>query len=372
MSYRKFSCGATQEMLIYIPLNNLNRTNNERWSKYSASDTAKRHLIAMIATLAKHFARKNFLVIGRAGMDLYPDPPGTSIENATRFVSALGGSSANIAAALTRQGMKASLVTRVSDDSVGRFCLNQLDHYGIDRTHVKSIGGEYRNSLALAETRIENHQSIIYRNGAADFQMNMVDVEAIDYGQYSALITTGTVLAAEPSRAAAFRAFELAQKVDLPLVFDVDYRPYSWPTPQIAADTYSRAAMLCDVIIGNEEEFGFMAGSQDGGLAKARSLLNARAQIVVYKMGSKGAITITRQGEFQTGIYKTKALKPTGAGDSFMGGFLAGLANGHSLRDAVLRGSASAAIVVSKVGCAPAMPSTAELETFLALQPEPV
>lgn len=326
----------------------------------------------MFATLTKNLARKNFLVMGRAGLDLYPDPPGTSIENATRFVSALGGSSANIAAALTRQGMKAALVTRVSDDAVGRFCLNQLDLYGIDRTHVKPIGGEYRNSLALAETRVENHQSIIYRNGASDFQMDMADVEAIDYGRYCALISTGTVLASEPSRGAAFRAFELARKADVPLVFDVDYRPYSWPTAQIAADTYSRAAKLCEIIIGNEEEFGFMAGNQDDGLAKARSLLDARAKIIVYKMGAKGAITITREGEFQTGIYKTTALKPTGAGDSFMGGFLAGLANGHSVRNAVLRGSASAAIVVSKVGCAPAMPTTIEIETFLAMQPQPV
>lgn len=310
-------------------------------------------------------------MMGRAGLDLYPDPPGTSIENATRFVSALGGSSANIAAALTRQGMQASLVTRVSEDAVGRFCLNQLDIYGIDRTHVKSIGGEWRNSLALAETRVENHQSIIYRNGAADFQMDIADVEAIDFRRYGALISTGTVLAAEPSRSAAFHAFELARKTDVPLVFDVDYRPYSWPTARIAADTYSRAATLCDIIIGNEEEFGFMAGNQAEGLAKARSLMNAHAQIIVYKMGAKGAITITREGEFQTGIFKTTALKPTGAGDSFMGGFLAGLANGHSLRDAVLRGSASAAIVVSKVGCAPAMPTTAELETFLATQTEP-
>ena len=48
--------------------------------------------------------RQPFLVIGRAGMDLYADPPGTRIEEATQFTAALGGSSANIAVALTRQG----------------------------------------------------------------------------------------------------------------------------------------------------------------------------------------------------------------------------------------------------------------------------
>jgi 5-dehydro-2-deoxygluconokinase len=38
----------------------------------------------------------------------------------------------------------------------------------------------------------------------------------------------------------------------------------------------------------------------------------------------------------------------------------------------VLRGSVSAAIVVSRVGCAPAMPTTAELDAFMACQPEPL
>ena len=84
-----------------------------------------------------------------------------------------------------------------------------------------------------------------------------------------------------------------------------------------------------------------MAGGYSMGLAKAKSLLAANAQIVVYKMGAKGAITMTRNGEFATGVYRTQALKPTGAGDSFMGGLLAGLAEGRPLREAVLRGSAA-------------------------------
>ena len=309
---------------------------------------------------------KSFLVIGRAGMDLYADPPGARVEEATAFTTALGGSSANIAAGLCRLGCKASLVTRVSDDAIGRFCLNQLDAYGIDRTHVHLEGGEARNSLAVVETRLENTQSVIYRNGAADFQMTVADVEAVDYSAYSALVTTGTVLAAEPSRSACFRAFELARAAGLPLIFDVDYRPYSWASASEAEEVYSRAAALCDIIIGNDVEFGFMAGGMEKGLDKARSLIGDGAQIVVYKMGEKGAITITAEGEVQTGIYETKALKPTGAGDSFMAGFLATLSMGGDVKSAVQTGSAAAAIVVSRVGCAPAMPTPDELARFMA------
>ena len=174
------------------------------------------------------------------------------------------------------------------------------------------------------------------------------------------------MLAAEPSRSAAFHAFELAKAANTPLIFDIDYRPYSWASAEDAAQTYSRAGALCDIVIGNDVEFGFMAGSYDRGLDKARELAGSTASIVIYKMGEKGAITISGDQEIVTGIYPVEALKPVGAGDSFMGGFIASIANGYDLEASVLRGSACASIVVSRVGCSPAMPTTAELDDFLA------
>lgn len=316
-------------------------------------------------------AKRNFLIIGRVGMDLSPEPAGTRTREATSMMVAMGGSSANTAAGLVKLGCKAALVTVVSDDSIGWYCEGQLDHYGIDRSHVRRINGEERTSLAVYETRVEEHQSVIYRNNAADFQMSIEDVEAVDYKAYGALITAGTVFAAEPSRSATFRAFELAKSAGIPIIFDVDYRPYSWPSPEIAEEVLSRAGDLSDVIVGNDEEFGFMAGDVSRGLDKARALASSTADIVVYKMGPEGAVTLQAEEEIRTGIYPAKAVKPTGAGDSFMAGFLASLADGYALKEAVLRGSACASIVVARPGCAPAMPTPQELETFLASHPGP-
>ena len=313
--------------------------------------------------------QKNFLVIGRVGMDMCPEPAGVAIEDATTMMVAMGGSSANIAAGLVKFGMKATLLTRVSDDAVGHYCVNQLGHYGVDAAHVKPVAGEFRNSLALYETRVEDHNSVIYRNSAADFQMSVEDVEAVDYSQYGALITAGTVFAAEPSRTAAFRAFKLAKAAGIPVIFDVDYRPYSWPSPQVAEEVLSKAGYMSDIIVANDKEFGFMAGGIEKGLAKAESLAKSTASIVVYKMGHLGAITFANGTQTQSGIFKVEALKPTGAGDSFMAGFIASLADGRDMDEAVLRGSACAAIVVAKPGCAPAMPDNAALEAFLAIHP---
>ena len=152
------------------------------------------------------------------------------------------------------------------------------------------------------------------------------------------------------------------------MIFDIDYRPYSWPSPDMAADVLSRAGDKADVIVGNDEEFGFMAGGIDKGFAHARALAQDAA-IVVYKMGSEGSVTFADGAETRSGIYKVEALKPTGAGDSFMAGLIAGIAEGRPLPEAVARGSACASIVVAQPGCAVAMPDEATLDAFLAAHP---
>ncbi len=319
-----------------------------------------------MTTLLDGIKGNKFAVFGRAGMDVYADPIGTKSEHADTFRADLGGSSANICAGLVKLGSQASLVTSVSDDAVGRFCVNKLEHYGVGTEYIKRVGGEYRTSLAVYESCLEDFQNVIYRNGAVDFQVTDQDMDRVDYSAFSALITAGTVFAAEPSRGATFHAFDLAKQAGLPIIFDIDYRPYSWPSADVAADVLSRAGAASDIIVGNDEEFGFMAGGIDKGLAKAQELAADGSRLVIYKMGEHGAITLYQGQEIKTGIYPVTAVKPNGAGDSFMAGLLASIAGGYDLETAVLRGSACASIVVSQAGCAPAMPTTDELNQFLA------
>jgi len=316
-------------------------------------------------------SRNAFVILGRAGMDMFADPAGVKSEDAETFNADLGGSSANIAAGLCKLGASAALVTSVSDDAVGRFCVNKLKHYGVDTQYVRAVTGEFRTSLAIYESRLENFQNVIYRNGAADFQVTTDDMDRVDLTPFGALVTAGTVFAAEPSRAATFHAFERAKAAGVPIIFDIDYRPYSWPSAEVAADVLSRAGAASDMIVGNDEEFGFMAGDMAKGMQKAKWLSENGVAIVIYKMGEKGAVTFAGGKEIHTGIYPVTAVKPNGAGDSFMSGLLAGIADGRDLRTAILRGSACASIVVSKPGCAPAMPNRNELDQFLADHPTP-
>ena len=310
----------------------------------------------------------SFLVIGRAGLDFYADPPGTRMEDAEHFYATVGGSAANIAVGIVRLSGHASLLTCVSDDAVGRSAVKKLKAYGVDTDYIRYVGGGVRNTLAVVETRSENCQSVIYRNGAADFEFGEIDLQGVSFGSFGALIFTGTSLAKEPSRSATFAAISRAKASGIPVVMDVDYRPYSWISEEAAA-IYLRAATESNIVIGNDEEFAVMAGNNKSlreGLTLARHLANTSAPIVVYKMGERGSITFSRGQQFETPIFPVKALKPTGAGDAFMATFITSLASGIKTEEAVKRGSAAAAIVVSRVGCAPAMPTEDELKNFMS------
>ncbi|MGB0718666.1 MAG: PfkB family carbohydrate kinase, partial [Alphaproteobacteria bacterium] len=61
----------------------------------------------------------DMVVLGRAGMDLYPEPVGTKTRDAVSFRADLGGSAGNIAVALARLGVRTGLIAPVSADPAG-------------------------------------------------------------------------------------------------------------------------------------------------------------------------------------------------------------------------------------------------------------
>ena len=314
--------------------------------------------------LISKIQKNNFLLIGRAGVDIYPDPPGTKTENANKYVTHLGGSSANMGVQLTKYGGSCSLLTRVSNDALGKFAINQLASYGVKSDLVKLEDNESRISFAIVESTVVDHQSIIYRHKAADLFLNKNDIENSNLQNYECILITGTSLAAEPSRSAVLYALKLAKEKKIPVIMDIDYRPYTWESEDKAKEIYNLAGDYCSGIIGNDDEFAILSGNYDDGLRYAKKI-SKNCDLVIYKMGEKGSITFANNEEIPRGIFPVKPLKPTGAGDAFMGSLIGALLKNYDLQRAIEIGSAAAAIVVTKVGCAPAMPDLDEVLDFM-------
>jgi 5-dehydro-2-deoxygluconokinase len=306
------------------------------------------------------------IVVGRAGMDLYPVPDGIETESAESFAAEIGGSAGNIAVAVARQDHPVALLGVFSNDAVGRFVQRHLGRYGVDTTRCRVLGGPYRSSLAICETRSTDSETVFYRNGAVDLQLSEDDVDPAFISSASFVVVTGTALAAEPSRSAAMRAITLARAGGVCSILDLDYRPVSYNSPEETRLVLADAAARCDAVIGNDEEFAVLSERPDDRLKVASGLLRKDCQLVIFKKGAAGSITMTRDNTFDTGIFAVDTKKPFGAGDAFLGNLIVGLRRGLPLASSVRRAAAAAAYVVARRGCAFAMPTSAELDTFIA------
>jgi 5-dehydro-2-deoxygluconokinase len=304
------------------------------------------------------------IVVGRAGMDLYPLPDGTKTEQAGQFAAEIGGSAGNIAVALSRQGHSAALLGPLADDSVGRFVRGHLARFGVDTSRCRAVGGEHRTSLAICETRSDDSETVFYRNSAVDLQLRADDFDAAFIGSAAVLIVTGTALAAEPSRSAAVKALVCARASGTFAILDVDHRPVSWRSNDEAMRNYADAASRCDAVVGTDEEFALIAGDAAHAFAAATGFVRRGGRFAVFKKGSAGSVTITADRTFETGTFTVDVKKPFGAGDAFLGNLVGALLRGQLLEPAVRRASAAAAYVVARRGCAFAMPTAAELDSF--------
>ena len=80
-------------------------------------------------------------------------------------------------------------------------------------------------------------------------------------------------------------------------------------------------------------------------------VLSMGPEKVIVKFGSKGAKCFSENENIAVGVYPVKkVIDPTGAGDVFGGGFISGLVDGLSVKEAMLRGSALASFCIEDFG----------------------
>ena len=296
---------------------------------------------------------------------MYPEPVGVNTEDAEYLRADMGGSAGNIAVALARQGGSAALLSVFSDDQVGRFVLAKCKKYGVDTTYCRIQTGLYRNSLAIAETKPQDAAVVIYRNDAADLQIAEQDIQRLDFSNAGGLIITGTALSDEPSASTVSVAIAAARRAGCPVIIDIDYRANAWPDAPSAALRMEPELAQADILVGNDHEFAVMCGGdKEKGFTRARAHAET-GQLVLYKRGDLGCISLCEEHVIETGIFPVTLAKPFGAGDAFLGNFLIRLSLDGNVYSAALRGSAAAAYVVARVGCASAMPDKKQLDDFM-------
>lgn len=321
--------------------------------------------------------------LGRLAVDLYGQTIGVGIENTPSFNKYLGGSSANIAFGTARLGLKSAMISRVGNEQMGHFLTQTLENEGCDTSQVSIDPERLTAMVILALKDQEQFPLLFYRRDCADMALSVDDIDENFIKQCKALAITGTHLSTKNVLAASRKALLAAREAGTKTVLDIDYRPVLWgltntgdgETRYIADDGVSKHLQeqlpLFDLIIGTEEEFMIAGGVEDDIIASLKQARQVSDAVFVLKRGALGCQIYDDaipDDIDELPIYngeRVEVMNVLGAGDSFASGLLYGLIRGKSYEEATRIANVCGAIVVSRHGCAPAMPTHDELNYWL-------
>ena len=306
------------------------------------------------------------ICMGRVGMDLYSVEEETPFSQVGQLRKSFGGSPGNIAVGTSRLGVKVGFIGKLSDDMIGRAVREFLISEGVDTSQIAIDSSGGRTSLAITETKADDCSVVIYRNSASDLLLEENEISEDYISRSRLLMVSGTALSASPSREAVMKAVQIARDKKVKVFTDLDYRPYSWPDRKTTAQVYQAIAAQTDYLVGNTEEFECFDSVEKDPHALARKLIRQGLTAVTIKEGKDGSTTHTKEGEIFARPFPVKAKKPFGAGDAFASAYIYGILSGLPVEEYAQLGSAAAAIVVTRFGCAESMPNLHEIKEFIA------
>ena len=271
----------------------------------------------------------------------------------------LGGKGANQAIAAARAGGDVAMWGAVGRLSFGLDPAREISAAGVDATGLKAVEGATGAALIGVDAGGEN--SIIVSPGANARAPEAVPLSALRGGWLLAQMETPPAFTATVFAAARARGARTVLNAAPAL-----------PAPDgLFADT--------DILIVNETELARYAEREIGAsssaedvAAAARAVRSRDGQIVVATLGARGAIAVAVAGEdaVEVPAAEARVVDTTGAGDCFCGAFVARLAEGAAMTDALRFAAQAAALSVGRAGASPSMPDRAEIDAALSISPK--
>lgn len=334
------------------------------------------------ATTPKTARPLDVICLGRAAVDLYAQQVGSRLEDVNSFAKYLGGSSGNIAYGTARLGLKSAMLTRVGNEHMGRFVREELARAGVDVSHVVTDADRLTGLVILGLKDKETFPLIFYRNDCADMAISPEDFDPEFIASSESLLITGTHFSTPETFKASRTAMDYAKAAGTKVILDIDYRPVLWGLTGlgegenrfVSSDSVTQHLQSIlpdlDLIVGTEEEVHIAGGSEDT-LTALRTIRTLTDATIVLKLGPQGCTVL--DGSIPDSIddfavhrgVQVDVLNVLGAGDAFLSGFLRGWVRDESHARSCAYANACGALVVSRHGCAPAIPDANELDDYL-------
>ncbi len=304
------------------------------------------------------------LTIGRVGVDLYPEQSGVPLAGVSTFAKSLGGTATNVAVAAARLGRSAAVLTKVGPDGFGDYVRQALSGFGVSPSYV-GTSPDLLTPVVFCELNPPADPPLLfYRSPVApDLTLTDADVPWDVVKSVPLLWVTGTGVSVEPARATQRKILETRGRREH-TVLDLDYRPMFWTSVEQAREEIGGMLDHVTVAVGNRTEAEVAVGTADPDEAADR-MLERGLRLAVIKKGADGVLVATPDGRWTVPPQRIDVVCGLGAGDGFGGALIHGLLSGWDPVRIAEYANAAGALVASRLACADAMPTAAEIEELL-------
>lgn len=314
------------------------------------------------------------ICLGEILFDCLTDELGKSVSEVASWTSYPGGAPANVASGLVKLGIPAAFVGCVGKDDSGHELVRLLQSIG-----VNTFGIQYNEQFPTRKvyvTRKSNGDRTFAGFGKikadqfADAYLQAKNLPPELFLQAEYLVLGTLELAYPKTRAAVFRALELADEYHLKIILDINWRPLFWQDQQEALPLIKELWQYVDFLKLTGEEAKWLFNTTDAGA-------------ISYRLGSVEGVLVTNgdgivsycltDNEGTVNPMKFSVQDTTGAGDAFLAGFIHQLChqgtkklqNPQIAQEIVKYACAVGGLTTTKTGAISSQPDLAEVESLL-------
>jgi len=256
---------------------------------------------------------------------------------------ACGGSAANTVIGLSYFGGKAFYSCKVADDEHGHFYMNDMHSAGVE-TNIKGVmeQGVTGKCLVMVSDDAERTMNT-YLGLSETLSEKDLDLGALADSEY--LYIEGYLVTSDTARAASKKAYAEAKANNVKIAL-------TFSDPAMVKYFKDGLAEMVgegvDLLFCNQEEAMLWTGCET--VDETAEKLKETAKNFCMTLGAEGALVFDGNDLIKIAPNPTKAVDTTGAGDLFAGGFLYGITNGMSYKEAGELASLASSKVVGQFG----------------------
>jgi sugar/nucleoside kinase (ribokinase family) len=303
------------------------------------------------------------LCVGDMAADIFssplprlPDPGELILTNQIAFFP--GGNALNTAVALQRLGEPTAFFGSLGDDAFGDLLLSELGKIGLDVRGVRREPGAATPTTLIVRVEGEDRR-FVHALGAGD-RFTGSDIRLDRVPRDGVVLAAGYLKLRSWDDAALVQLFGQAQARGSTVVLNVCIPTHGEVDPARCL----RLLPHVDVFVPNEDEARILTGESQPA-EQARVLRQAGARRVIVTRGQQGLYATDGQQTIEMGVFPVEMIDPSGCGDCFTAGLIAGLLRRWEFRRTLIFASATGALGATALGCTSGVPPLATVERFV-------